>query len=67
MRGLELAEPHLVPGALMIVDDTDWERVARATAAYLAGQPRARHVLAIDGEDRGQPWWWAGMQVLVWE
>jgi predicted O-methyltransferase YrrM len=23
VRGLELAEPHLVPGALMIVDDTD--------------------------------------------
>jgi predicted O-methyltransferase YrrM len=67
VRGLELAEPQLVPGALMIVDDTDWERVDRAVADYLAKQPHARRLLAIDGKDRGQPWWWEGMQVLVWD
>jgi predicted O-methyltransferase YrrM len=65
--GLRLAEAHLAPGALLIVDDTDWERVERAIDAYLAGQPRARRLLAIDGKSRGQPWWWEGMQVLVWE
>ena len=67
LRGLRLAEPHLVAGALMIVDDTDWERVDRAVADYLAAQPRARRLLAVDGKDRGQPWWWEGMQVLVWD
>jgi len=67
VRGLELAEPHLVPGALVIVDDSDWERVDRALTDYLAKQPRARRLLAIDGKDRGQPWWWEGMQVLVWD
>ena len=67
MEGLRIAEPHLVPGALMIVDDTDWEDVDRALEAYLADQPRARRVLAIDGSDRGAPQWWEGMQVLVWE
>ena len=41
IEGLRIAEPHLVPGALMIVDDTDWERVERAMDDYLAQQPRS--------------------------
>jgi predicted O-methyltransferase YrrM len=67
LDGLRLVEPHLASPALMIVDDTDWERVARATTDYLAGQPRTRLLLEIDGKDRGQPWWWEGVQVLLWE
>jgi len=35
--------------------------------AYLAEQPRARRVLTIDGDRRGAPQWWEGMQVLVWD
>jgi predicted O-methyltransferase YrrM len=66
-RGIELTEPHLVPGALVIVDDTDWENVGRSLDDYLARQPRARRLLTIDGKDRGQPWWWEGMQVLRWD
>jgi predicted O-methyltransferase YrrM len=67
LEGLRIAEPHLAPGALMIVDDTDWEDVERAMDAYLSEQPRARRVLTIDGNTRGAPQWWEGMQVLVWE
>ena len=67
VRGLRIAEPLLVPGALMIVDDTDWERVERAMDAYLAEQPRATRILTIDGKSRGQPQWWEGMQVLRWD
>ena len=66
VRGLEIAEPLLVPGALMIVDDTDWDRVGRAMDDYLAQQPRARRILTLDGRERGSPQWWEGMQVLVW-
>jgi len=66
LKGLRLAEPWLAPGALLIVDDTDWEQVARAMDDYLAEQPRARRILTIDGKDRGFPQWWEGMQVLVW-
>ena len=66
VEGLRIAEPLLVPGALMIVDDTDWERVARAMDDYLAAQPRARRILEIDGKEPGQPQWWEGMQVLEW-
>ena len=67
LEGLRIAEPLLAPGALVIVDDTDWEDVDRAMEAYLAEQPRARRILTIDGKTRGAPQWWEGMQVLVWD
>lgn len=67
LEGLRIAEPWLVAGALLIVDDTDWSDVGRALDAYVAGQPRVRRVLVVDGKDRGFPQWWEGMQVLRWE
>jgi predicted O-methyltransferase YrrM len=67
IEGLRIAEGHLVPGALIIVDDTDWERVDRAMNDYLAATPRARRILTLDGKDRGSPQWWEGMQILVWD
>lgn len=67
VQGLRIAEPLLVPGALVIVDDTDWDDVARAMDDYLAEQPRARRILTLDGTSRGAPQWWEGMQVLVWK
>jgi predicted O-methyltransferase YrrM len=67
VEGLRIAEPLLVPGALMIVDDTDWEDVERAMDDYLAGQPRARRALTVEGKSRGAPQWWEGVQVLVWD
>jgi len=67
VAGLRIAEPFLVPGALVIVDDTDWDDVERALDAYLQAQPRARRVLTIEGSTRGAPQWWEGMQVLVWD
>jgi predicted O-methyltransferase YrrM len=67
VEGLRIAEPLLAPGALVIVDDTDWDDVARAMDDYLAEQPRARRILMLDGKSRGAPQWWEGMQVLVWD
>jgi predicted O-methyltransferase YrrM len=67
LRGLRLIEPYLADDALLIVDDTDWDQVARAMRDYLAGQPRAERVVLLDGKDRGQPWWWEGVQVLRWQ
>ena len=66
VRGLRLIEPYLAPAALLIVDDTDWDQVARAMCDYLAGQPRAELLVKLDGKDLGQPWWWEGVQVLRW-
>jgi predicted O-methyltransferase YrrM len=67
LEGLRIAEPFLVPGALIVVDDTDWDDVSRAMDDYLASQSRARRILALDGKDRGAPQWWEGMQVFAWD
>ena len=67
LEGIRVAEPYLAPGALVIVDDTDWDDVERALADYVAAQPRARPLLTIAGKSRGAPQWWEGMQVLRWE
>jgi hypothetical protein len=66
LRGLRAVEPWLAEGALVVVDDYDWEDVARATRDYLASQPRARLLLDIAGSDGGQPQWWDGIAVLAW-
>jgi predicted O-methyltransferase YrrM len=67
VEGLRVAEPWLAPGALVIVDDTDWDQVDRAMDDYLAEQPRARRVVTLDGKSRGASQWWEGMQVLAWD
>jgi predicted O-methyltransferase YrrM len=66
LDGMRLIEPYLVSPALVIVDDTDWERVERAVDDYLAQQARATELFRIDGKDRGSPQWWEGMRVLRW-
>ena len=63
LDGMRLIEPYLASPALVIVDDTDWERVERAVDDYLEQQPRATEILAIDGKDRGAPQWWEGMRI----
>jgi predicted O-methyltransferase YrrM len=67
LQGLRIAEPLLAPGALVVVDDTDWDDVARAMEDYVVEQPRARRIVTLDGKDRGAPQWWEGMQVLLWD
>jgi hypothetical protein len=66
LEGLRAIEPHLAERALVIVDDSDWDDVARATRDYLASQPKATLLFEIGGDDRGQPWWWEGVTVLAW-
>jgi predicted O-methyltransferase YrrM len=66
LDALRLVEPYLAEGALLIVDDTDWTQVRRALRDYRRSQPRARLLVEIAGKDRGQPWWWEGVQVLHW-
>ena len=67
LDGMRLAEPYLASPALVIVDDTDWERVERAVDDYLAAQPRASEIYSVEGKDRGRPEWWEGMRVLRWD
>jgi predicted O-methyltransferase YrrM len=67
LEGLRIAEPWLAPGALLIVDDSDWEQVGRALDDYLDAQPRAQRIFELGGKERGLPQWWEGVQVLLWE
>lgn len=67
LDALRLAEPHLADEALLIVDDSDWDQVARATRDYLAGQPKARLLFDLGGKKHGHPEWWDGVHVLAWE
>jgi predicted O-methyltransferase YrrM len=67
LNGMRLIEPYLLSPALVIVDDTDWERVEQAVEDYLAEQPRATQLLRLDGEERGTPHWWEGMRILRWD
>jgi len=66
VRGLRAVEPWLADQALLVVDDHDWEQVARATRDYLTQQPLARMLVEIPGSDRGHPQWWEGVAVLGW-
>lgn len=66
VRGLRMIEPFLADEALVIVDDSDWEHVARADRDYLAAQPRAELVLEIRGNDHGNPGWWEGVHLIRW-
>jgi predicted O-methyltransferase YrrM len=67
LDGMRLVEPYLASPALVIVDDTDWERVERAVDDYLAEQPRATEIYSVDGKDRGHPEWWEGIRVIRWD
>jgi protein O-GlcNAc transferase len=66
LAGLRLIEPYLADEALLVVDDSDWERVDRADRDYLASQPRARLLVDIPGDDKGYPHWWRGVHVIAW-
>jgi predicted O-methyltransferase YrrM len=66
VRGLRSVEPWLADEALLVVDDHDWDQVTRATADYLAAEPRVRLLFQIPGDDNGHPQWWEGVAVLGW-
>ena len=67
LDGLVLAEPYLADRALLIVDDAEWDFVARAIADYVEREPRARRLFDIPGADDGDSPWWCGVCVLAWE
>ena len=67
LDGLRMVEPWLADRALLIVDDTDWPEVERATRDYCEQQPRARLLVWIPGKDNGYPHWWEGVKVLAWD
>jgi hypothetical protein len=65
LRGMRAVEPWLAPEAVIVVDDYDWEAVARATHDYVAAEPAAELLMEIGGEAAGQVWWWDGVAVVA--
>lgn len=66
LEALRMIEPYLAERALVIVDDSDWDDVSRATRVWLDEQPRAELLLDIAGKSRGNPAWWQGMWAIGW-
>ena len=66
VEALRLVEPYLADDALLIVDDSDWDEVARSIRDYLAEQPRAKLLVEVAGAGGNQDWWWDGMACLAW-
>ena len=62
---MRAVEPWLAPEALILVDDYDWDDVARATHDYVAAEPKAELLVEIAGEDGGQVWWWDGVAAVA--
>ena len=67
LDGLVLAEPYLADRALLVVDDSEWDFVGRATREYLEREPRARMLFDIPGHADGESPWWCGVHVLAFE
>jgi predicted O-methyltransferase YrrM len=65
LRGMRAVEPWLAPEALILVDDYDWEAVARATHDYVAAEEDAELLVEIGGEAAGQVWWWDGVAAVA--
>jgi protein O-GlcNAc transferase len=65
LRGMRAIEPWLAPEALIVIDDYDWEAVARATQDYVSSEPRAELLVEIGGEAADQVWWWDGVAVVA--
>ena len=64
-EALELAHPHIVPGGIIIVDDTNWEPPRSATQDFMASKGGAYGCL-FDQKTahNSHPTYWNGMMVL---
>ncbi len=65
LHGLQLAEPYLVSGGLILVDDTNWDDPRRATIDFMAEHRGKYELLADRGTVKNQhPTFWNGLMLL---
>jgi len=65
LRGLQVAAPFLVPGATVLVDDTNDEEPRQATLDFVAADPgRFRIILDRRTAVNGHPTWWNGVMLV---
>jgi predicted O-methyltransferase YrrM len=67
LRGLRDIQPHLAPGAVLIIDNADSPAVITGIDEWLLEQPDARLALEIAGRRHNQPWWHDGIRILRWK
>lgn len=73
---LEFAKPHLARGAVIVIDDTNYDHVSQATTYWLLANPE--HTLAFEAitgshpknlskcaEAKMREKWWNGCQILL--
>lgn len=65
LRGLEIAEPYLAAGCIVMVDDTNWSPPHRAVEDFLARRPDEYRLL-LDARTRSNchPTLWNGLMVF---
>jgi hypothetical protein len=65
LKGLKLVEPFLADGALVFVDDWNWEEPQRATCDFILSSPfEWEQVLDAHTYGVGNPTWWNGLAVF---
>lgn len=64
-KGLEFAEPHLAPGALIMVDDANYTQVREATFDFVRASSH-QYQVAFDQTTSSNvhPTWWNGVLLL---
>jgi len=62
--GLELVKPHLAPGALVFVDDTNWDEARLPTEAFLQQNPDFQLLADLRTAHNFHPTFWNGLMIL---
>lgn len=65
LAGLQLAEPFLLPGAYILIDDTNWLNVYKASLQFIS-QSKHRYEIVLDSftAHNGHPTFWNGLLIL---
>lgn len=66
-RGLQCIQKHLSDSALLIIDDTAYQRVRDATSVFMSFHKGYRLLFDLRSEYDGEPRWWNGIQVYSYD
>jgi len=66
LDALELADPYVVAGGLVMIDDINTDFPCSATMDFLASDAGKKYkvVMWINTENGMDPWWWNGIAIL---
>lgn len=67
LQGLELADPWIVTGGIVLVDDTNFSEPRQATLDFLAVHPQYRLLADLPTANNAHPTFWNGLMILIKE